>query len=69
MVTVEVDDSDLDVVGASELRPARGKRPVFDCYWNGRLIPYSTIDEYVIDFLTAVFTAYVFSRLHKCNLT
>jgi len=65
VITVEVDDSDLDVVGASELRPARGKRPIFDCYWNGRLIPYSTIDEYVIDFLTAVFIAYVF----KCNLT
>ena len=37
----------MGVVGGSELRPARGKRPIFDCYWNGRLIPYSTIDEYV----------------------
>ena len=44
---VENDDSEVGVVGGNELRPARGKRPIFDCYWNGRLIPYSTIDEYV----------------------
>jgi len=49
---VEADESDVDVVGGSELRPARGKRPIFDCYWNGRLIPYSTIDEYVPTLLT-----------------
>jgi hypothetical protein len=24
---------------------ARGKRPVFECYWNGRLIPYTLIEE------------------------
>ena len=46
-VTAEIEDSEVGVVGGSELRPARGKRPIFDCYWNGRLIPYSTIDEYV----------------------
>jgi len=46
--TADVDDSEVGVVGGSELRPARGKRPIFDCYWNGRLIPYSTIDEYVL---------------------
>jgi len=46
--TAEIDDTELDVVGGSELRLARGKRPIFDCYWNGRLIPYSTIDEYVV---------------------
>uniref|UniRef100_T1ITP1 SMC hinge domain-containing protein n=1 Tax=Strigamia maritima TaxID=126957 RepID=T1ITP1_STRMM len=27
-------------------RPARGRRPIFECYWNGRLIPYTTIDEF-----------------------
>jgi len=48
VLTAEVDDSEVGVVGGSELRPARGKRPIFDCYWNGRLIPYSTIDEYVL---------------------
>lgn len=26
-------------------RPARGRRPVFECYWNGRLIPYTLIEE------------------------
>ena len=25
-------------------RAPRGNRPIFECYWNGRLIPYSTID-------------------------
>lgn len=56
MLTAEVDDSEVGVVGGSELRPARGKRPIFDCYWNGRLIPYSTIDEYVVslELLTVV---------------
>ena len=64
---MEVDESDLDVVGASELRPARGKRPIFDCYWNGRLIPYSTIDEYVVYFLTVVVIAFVFIILHSAQ--
>ena len=27
-------------------RPARGKRPIFETYWNGRLIPYTCIDEF-----------------------
>lgn len=27
-------------------RPARGRRPVFECYWNGRLIPYTLIEEF-----------------------
>jgi len=56
VLTAEVDDSEVGVVGGSELRPARGKRPIFDCYWNGRLIPYSTIDEYVVslELLTVV---------------
>lgn len=31
---------------AIDLRPARGKRAVFECYWNGRLIPYTTIEEF-----------------------
>jgi len=48
VLTAEIDDSEVGMVGGSELRPARGKRPIFDCYWNGRLIPYSTIDEYVV---------------------
>ena len=25
-------------------RAPRGNRPVFECYWNGRLIPYTYID-------------------------
>ncbi|XP_071103421.1 structural maintenance of chromosomes flexible hinge domain-containing protein 1-like isoform X1 [Haliotis cracherodii] len=27
-------------------RPARGRRPVFECYWNGRLIPYTLIEDF-----------------------
>ena len=29
----------------SQDRPARGTRPIFECYWNGRLIPYTNIEE------------------------
>nr|XP_057915298.1 structural maintenance of chromosomes flexible hinge domain-containing protein 1 isoform X2 [Doryrhamphus excisus] len=25
---------------------ARGNRPIFECFWNGRLIPYTTISEF-----------------------
>ncbi|XP_034998509.2 structural maintenance of chromosomes flexible hinge domain-containing protein 1 isoform X1 [Hippoglossus stenolepis] len=25
---------------------ARGKRPIFECFWNGRLIPYTTVQEF-----------------------
>jgi hypothetical protein len=32
---------------AASDRAARGRRPVFECYWNGRLIPYTFIEEYV----------------------
>ncbi|KAI5104111.1 structural maintenance of chromosomes flexible hinge domain-containing protein 1 [Silurus meridionalis] len=24
----------------------RGKRPIFECFWNGRLIPYSSVNEF-----------------------
>lgn len=27
-------------------KEARGKRPIFECFWNGRLIPYTTIQEF-----------------------
>ncbi|KAL4217928.1 inactivation of X chromosome by DNA methylation [Mactra antiquata] len=26
--------------------PARGRRPIFECFWNGRLIPYTQIDSF-----------------------
>ena len=25
-------------------RSPRGDKPIFECFWNGRLIPYTTID-------------------------
>ncbi|XP_028289871.1 structural maintenance of chromosomes flexible hinge domain-containing protein 1 isoform X2 [Gouania willdenowi] len=28
------------------LSRARGKRPIFDCFWNGRLIPSTTVSEF-----------------------
>lgn len=35
------DDDDCFVVE----KGARGKRPIFECFWNGRLIPYTTVEE------------------------
>jgi len=43
----EADPEDDHDYAASDVRPARGRRPIFECYWNGRLIPYSFIDEWV----------------------
>uniref|UniRef100_A0A8C9TQ52 Structural maintenance of chromosomes flexible hinge domain containing 1 n=1 Tax=Scleropages formosus TaxID=113540 RepID=A0A8C9TQ52_SCLFO len=40
---VITNDDDECVVVSHE---GRGKRPVFECYWNGRLIPYTTISEF-----------------------
>ncbi|XP_074656148.1 structural maintenance of chromosomes flexible hinge domain-containing protein 1-like [Tubulanus polymorphus] len=37
------DDHDYTV---SDTRPARGRRPIFECYWNGRLIPYTSIEDF-----------------------
>ncbi|XP_055997294.1 structural maintenance of chromosomes flexible hinge domain-containing protein 1-like isoform X2 [Ostrea edulis] len=31
---------------AVNVKPARGRRPIFECYWNGRLIPYTSIEEF-----------------------
>uniref|UniRef100_A0A8C7KKK5 Structural maintenance of chromosomes flexible hinge domain containing 1 n=1 Tax=Oncorhynchus kisutch TaxID=8019 RepID=A0A8C7KKK5_ONCKI len=28
------------------MNQARGKRPIFECFWNGRLIPYTTVSEF-----------------------
>ena len=39
----------------SQDRPARGTRPIFECYWNGRLIPYTTIEEWVFNFCRNLF--------------
>ncbi|XP_073406986.1 structural maintenance of chromosomes flexible hinge domain-containing protein 1 isoform X2 [Dendrobates tinctorius] len=38
----DVDDDDCFIVQ----KEARGKRPIFECFWNGRLIPYTTIQEF-----------------------
>ena len=38
---MEEDDEDCVI-----LNQARGKRPIFECFWNGRLIPYTTVSEY-----------------------
>lgn len=40
------DDDDDDSENESGVRyEARGKRPIFECFWNGRLIPYTTVSE------------------------
>ncbi|XP_042299149.1 structural maintenance of chromosomes flexible hinge domain-containing protein 1-like isoform X1 [Sceloporus undulatus] len=41
----EEDEDDEAECFAVEKR-ARGKRPIFECFWNGRLIPYTTVEEF-----------------------
>ncbi|KAM4611207.1 structural maintenance of chromosomes flexible hinge domain-containing protein 1-like, partial [Discoglossus pictus] len=36
------DDDDCIIIE----KGARGKRPIFECFWNGRLIPYTTIEDF-----------------------
>ncbi|EGW05707.1 EMILIN-2, partial [Cricetulus griseus] len=38
----EEDDDDCFIVE----RAARGKRPIFECFWNGRLIPYTSVEDF-----------------------
>ncbi|XP_060631107.2 structural maintenance of chromosomes flexible hinge domain-containing protein 1 [Anolis sagrei] len=40
----EDDDDEADCFAVE--RRARGKRPIFECFWNGRLIPYTTVEEF-----------------------
>ncbi|KAM4026795.1 structural maintenance of chromosomes flexible hinge domain-containing protein 1 [Anomaloglossus baeobatrachus] len=40
----DLDDVDDDCILVE--KEARGKRPIFECFWNGRLIPYTTIQEF-----------------------
>lgn len=37
----EDDDDDCFILE----KAARGKRPIFECFWNGRLIPYTSVEE------------------------
>ncbi|XP_029001664.1 structural maintenance of chromosomes flexible hinge domain-containing protein 1-like isoform X2 [Betta splendens] len=46
----EADSDDEDDVDDEPGAQARGKRPVFECFWNGRLIPYTKID--ILDWCT-----------------
>ncbi|XP_028424672.1 structural maintenance of chromosomes flexible hinge domain-containing protein 1 isoform X1 [Perca flavescens] len=39
-------DDDNDDNESRVLHQARGKRPIFNCFWNGRLIPYTTVSEF-----------------------
>ncbi|XP_039253574.2 structural maintenance of chromosomes flexible hinge domain-containing protein 1-like isoform X2 [Styela clava] len=40
--------TEVDVDGNDDIDdvPARGRRPIFECFWNGRLIPYTFIDDF-----------------------
>ncbi|XP_044184398.1 structural maintenance of chromosomes flexible hinge domain-containing protein 1-like [Acropora millepora] len=42
-VVVETGEEFAEAVERDSRAP-RGSRPIFECYWNGRLIPYTTID-------------------------
>ncbi|XP_019127178.2 structural maintenance of chromosomes flexible hinge domain-containing protein 1 isoform X1 [Larimichthys crocea] len=40
-------DDDDDCANESGVQhQARGKKAIFDCFWNGRLIPYTTVSEF-----------------------
>uniref|UniRef100_A0A8D0A8N6 Structural maintenance of chromosomes flexible hinge domain containing 1 n=1 Tax=Sander lucioperca TaxID=283035 RepID=A0A8D0A8N6_SANLU len=39
-------DDDNDDNESRVLHQARRKRPIFNCFWNGRLIPYTTVSEF-----------------------
>ena len=44
-VATAVDGPDEDGFASErDSRAPRGYRPIFECYWNGRLIPYTMID-------------------------
>ncbi|XP_036273622.1 structural maintenance of chromosomes flexible hinge domain-containing protein 1 isoform X3 [Pipistrellus kuhlii] len=38
----EDDDEDCYIIE----KGARGKRPIFECFWNGRLIPYTSVEDF-----------------------
>ncbi|XP_063779624.1 structural maintenance of chromosomes flexible hinge domain-containing protein 1 [Pseudophryne corroboree] len=40
------EDTELDDDCIIVEKEARGKRPIFECFWNGRLIPYTTIQDF-----------------------
>ncbi|XP_009301910.2 structural maintenance of chromosomes flexible hinge domain-containing protein 1 isoform X1 [Danio rerio] len=40
--SAEDEDEELEVLNPE----GRGKRPIFECFWNGRLIPYTTVSEF-----------------------
>ncbi|KAI4806851.1 hypothetical protein KUCAC02_017645 [Chaenocephalus aceratus] len=40
------DDEDDGDNEPGVLHQERRKRPIFDCFWNGRLIPYTTVSEF-----------------------
>ncbi|XP_019402215.1 PREDICTED: structural maintenance of chromosomes flexible hinge domain-containing protein 1 [Crocodylus porosus] len=40
------DDDDVDDDCFVVEKGARGKRPIFECFWNGRLIPYTTVEDF-----------------------
>uniref|UniRef100_A0A3Q2CPS3 Structural maintenance of chromosomes flexible hinge domain containing 1 n=1 Tax=Cyprinodon variegatus TaxID=28743 RepID=A0A3Q2CPS3_CYPVA len=39
-------NDDDDERESTAINQARGKRDIFECYWNGRLIPYTTISDF-----------------------
>ncbi|XP_035269708.1 structural maintenance of chromosomes flexible hinge domain-containing protein 1 [Anguilla anguilla] len=43
MPTVPMEDDEDCIISNQE---GRGKKPLFECFWNGRLIPYTTVAEF-----------------------
>ncbi|XP_077208774.1 structural maintenance of chromosomes flexible hinge domain-containing protein 1 isoform X2 [Paroedura picta] len=40
------EDDDDDEESFLIEKGGRGKRPIFECFWNGRLIPYTTVEDF-----------------------
>ncbi|XP_071341029.1 structural maintenance of chromosomes flexible hinge domain-containing protein 1 isoform X2 [Trachinotus anak] len=45
-LAVQASPKDEDDNESGVQHQARGKRPIFECFWNGRLIPYTTVDDF-----------------------
>uniref|UniRef100_A0A8D0GXS9 Structural maintenance of chromosomes flexible hinge domain containing 1 n=1 Tax=Sphenodon punctatus TaxID=8508 RepID=A0A8D0GXS9_SPHPU len=45
IIRLKDDDDDDDECFIIE-KGARGKRPIFECFWNGRLIPYTSVEDF-----------------------
>ena len=46
LLTADKNKADSGEDADPEGGKSRRRRPIFECYWNGRLIPYTMIDDF-----------------------